>query len=40
MSEVGKQNGNFGVFQNEMPIKIGEAQEGLGSLIFQGLGQS
>ena len=29
ISEAGEWNGDFGVFQNKMPIEIGKAQEGL-----------
>ena len=35
---MGEQNGDFGVFQNKMPIKIGEAQEGLDVFNHSGFG--
>ena len=39
MSEMGEWNGDFGVFQNKMPIEIGKAQEGLDVFnLFLGFG--
>ena len=38
--EVGEQNGDVGVMQNEIPVEISETQEGLYVFIFQGSGQS
>ena len=38
VSEAGEWNSDFGVFWNEMPIKIGEAQEGLDVFNLSGFG--
>ena len=37
-SEMGERNSDFGVFQNKMPIEIGEAQEGLDVFDLSGFG--
>ena len=38
MSEMGEQNGDFGVFWNKTPIEIGKAQEGLDVFNLSGFG--
>ena len=37
-SETGQWNGDFGVFRNETPVEIGEAQEGLDVFDLLGFG--